>query len=97
MIVGWAHRDHAKAGNVQTSGVGSGSPPYSLAGASYQPIKKPAAWAGFALETAENYFSSSDSSFRILAPVGPVSALPSLACTVTSLAVAPWFEATSTR
>jgi hypothetical protein len=59
-------------------------------------IKKPATKAGF-FEQADDYFSSSASSFRILAPVGDVSGLPSLVWTVTSLVVAFGTAETSTR
>jgi hypothetical protein len=59
-------------------------------------IKKPATKAGF-FEQTDDYFSSSASSFRILAPVGVVSGLPSLVWTVTSLVVAFCTVETSTR
>jgi hypothetical protein len=59
--------------------------------------KKPAARAGFLLGRRCAYFSSSLSSLRILAPVGEVSGLPSLPCTVTWLLLAPLADLTSTR
>ena len=51
----------------------------------------------FFTQSAHAYFNSSVSRRRILAPVSPVSDLPSLVCTVTSLAAAPCSAFTITR
>ncbi len=61
-------------------------------------IKKPASQGRFLIEErTSDYFSSSVSSFRIFAPVSPVSDLPSLVCTLTWLVDAPCSALTSTR